>query len=63
MNFKRLFGWEDGTPEDEGEGPVVLTLTVQGKTYTRRYPDLETAQLRFPQFLSDMATLHGSAMP
>ena len=58
MNLKRLFGLDEETPEEEGEGPVVLTLEFQGKRYTRRYPDLDTAQLRFPSFLSDLAALH-----
>ena len=60
MNLKRLFGLENESLE-EGEGPVVLTLEFQGKLYTRRYPDLDTAQIRFPQFLSDLATLHRNA--
>ena len=57
MNFKRLLGMETGSSEDEGEGPVVLKIEYQGKTYTRRYPDFETAQLRFPQYLADLAAL------
>ncbi|MCW3099944.1 MAG: hypothetical protein JWL77_5562 [Chthonomonadaceae bacterium] len=60
MNFKRLLGMTDQHPEDEGEGPVVLTIEFRGKTYTRRYPDFETAQMRFPEFLADMATLHSN---
>ena len=58
MNLKRLFGLEDENPAEEGEGPVSIQIEFQGKTYTRRYPDLDTAQLRFPQFLSDLAALH-----
>ena len=57
MNFKRLLGMETGSSEDEGEGPVVLKIEYRGKTYTRRYPDFETAQLRFPQYLADLAAL------
>ena len=57
MNFKRLLGMETGSSEDEGEGPVVLKIEYRGKTYTRRYPDFETAQLRFPQYLADLAVL------
>ena len=48
---------ETGSSEDEGEGPVVLKIEYRGKTYTRRYPDFETAQLRFPQYLADLAVL------
>ena len=62
MSLKRLFGREDQSPEDEGEGPVVLRVEFKGKTYTRRYPDLDTAQLRFPAYLSDLATLHRNTM-
>jgi hypothetical protein len=59
MSLKRLFGFgDDENPEDEGEGPVVLRVEVHGKTYTRRYPDLDMALLRFPQFLNDLAALH-----
>lgn len=58
MSLKRLFGLEDETPEEEGEGPVVVRIEFKGKTYTRRYPDLDTAQLRFPQYLADLAALH-----
>ncbi len=61
MNLKRLLGLEDKEAE-EGEGPVAITIEFRGKTYTRRYPDFETAQLRFPQYLSDLATLHTNAM-
>lgn len=62
MNFKRLLGMENASPEDEGEGPVVLMIEFHGKTYTRRYPDFETAQMRFPQYLADMAVLHSNTM-
>ena len=62
MNFKRLLGMDNENPEDEGEGPVVLKIEFRGKTYTRRYPDFETAQLRFPQYLSDLATLHSNTL-
>ena len=62
MNLKRLLGLGNDKPEDEGEGPVVLTIEFRGKTYTRRYPDFETAQMRFPQYLADMASLHSNAM-
>lgn len=62
MSLKRLFGLEDEHSDEEGEGPVVLRIEFRGKTYTRRYPDLDTAQLRFPQYLSDLAALHRNAM-
>jgi hypothetical protein len=62
MNLKRLLGLGKENPEDEGEGPVVLTIAFRGKSYTRRYPDFETAQLRFPQYLSDLATLHSNTI-
>lgn len=58
MSLKRLFGLEDEHPEEEGEGPVVIRVEVHGKTYTRRYPDLDTALLRFPQYLADLTALH-----
>jgi hypothetical protein len=58
MSLKRLFGLEDQPPEEEGEGPVVIRIEFQGKVYTRRYPDLDTAQLRYPQYLSDLVALH-----
>jgi hypothetical protein len=61
MNLKHLFGLEDDEPEDEGEGPVIIRIEFQGKIYTRRYTDLDTAQLRFPQNLSDLAALHRNA--
>ena len=62
MSLKRLFGLEDEPPEEEGEGPVVIRIEYKGKIFTRRYPDLDTAQLRFPQYLSDLASLHRNAM-
>lgn len=62
MNFKRLLGLEEETPEDEGEGPVVLKIEFRGKTYTRRYPDFETAQMRFPQYLADLASVHSNTL-
>ena len=62
MNLKRLFGLEDDKPEEEGEGPVVIRIEVQGKIFTRRYPDLDTAQLRFPPYLSELAALHRNAL-
>ena len=63
MSLKRLFGLEDDhSAEEEGEGPVVIRIEFHGKIYTRRYPDLDTAQLRFPPYLSDLATLHRDAM-
>ncbi|HZO87588.1 MAG TPA: hypothetical protein VFB38_04555 [Chthonomonadaceae bacterium] len=62
MRLKRLFGWEDDKPEDEGEGPIVIHVEFDGKTFTRRYPDLDTAQLRFPQYLSELAALHRNAL-
>jgi hypothetical protein len=62
MNIKRLLGWEEEKPEEEGDGPIVITIEFQGKIYTRRYPDLDTAQIRFPQYLSDLATLHRNAV-
>jgi hypothetical protein len=58
MNFKHLFGLKEEMPEDEGEGPVVIRVEFHGKIYTRRYPDLDTAQIRFPQYLSDLAALN-----
>lgn len=58
MNLKRLLGFDEQPPEDEGEGPVVIRVEVNGKTFVRRYPDLDTAQLRFPQYLADLAALH-----
>jgi hypothetical protein len=61
MSLKRLFGLEEDPPEDEGEGPVVIRIEIKGKIYTRRYPDLATAQLRFPPYLSDLAALHRDA--
>ena len=60
MNLKRLLGLENQNSEDEGEGPVAVMIEFRGKTYTRRYPDFETAQLRFPQYLSDLAALHSN---
>jgi hypothetical protein len=62
MSLKRLFGLEDEKPEDEGEGPIVIRIEFQGKTYTRRYPDLDTALLRYPQYLSELAALHRNAL-
>ena len=62
MNLKRLLGLEDDKPEEEGEGLVILRIEFQGKIYMRRYPGLDTAQLRFPQYLSDLAALHRHAM-
>ena len=62
MNLKHLLGMENKSPEDEGEGPVVLKIEYRGKTYTRRYPDFETAQLRFPLYLADMAALHSHVL-
>ena len=62
MNLKRLFGMDDPIPEDEGEGPVVIRIEFHGKIYTRRYPDLDTAQLRFPLYLSDLAALNRNVM-
>ena len=56
LNLRSLFGRED-SPEEEGDGPVVIRVEVNGRTFTRRYPDRETAQLRFPQYLSDLAAL------
>ncbi len=50
MRLKRLFGWEDDKPEDEGEGPIVIHV------------ELDTAQLRFPQYLSELAALHRNAL-
>ena len=61
MNLKRMLGFEEEIPEDEGEGQIVIRVEIGGKTYTRRYPDLQTAQMRFPQYLSDLATLHSNA--
>ncbi len=61
MSLKRLFGLEHEIPDEEGEGPVVIRIEFRGKTYTRRYPDLDTAELRFPQYLSDLASLHRNA--
>lgn len=58
MSLKRLFGLEDEEPEEEGEGRIVIRVEVNGKTYTRRYPDLQMAQIRFPQYLADLAALH-----
>lgn len=58
MNLKRLLGFDEDIPEDEGEGPVVIRIEVNGKTFIRRYPDLDIAQLRFPQYLADLAALH-----
>jgi len=58
MNIKRLFGLDEDIPEDEGEGPVVIRIEINGKIYIRRYPDLDVAQMRFPQYLSDLAALH-----
>lgn len=60
MSLRRLVGLQDESPTEEGEGPVVIRIEFRGKTYTRRYPDLDTAQLRFPQYLSDLAALHRS---
>ncbi len=62
MDLKRLFGLEDAIPNEEGEGPVILRIEFQGKTYTRRYLDLDTAQLRFPQYLADLAALHRAVL-
>ncbi len=61
MNLKHLFGLDEEPLEEEGNGSVVLTIAFNGKTYTRRYPDLDTAQLRFPQYLSEIAVLHRSS--
>lgn len=58
MSLKRLFGLEEENPEEEGEGKIVIRVEVNGKTYTRRYPDLQMAQIRFPQYLADLAALH-----
>ena len=57
MNLKRLLGFDEEIPDDEGEGPVVIRVEVNGKTYVRRYPDLDMAHLRFPQYLADLAVL------
>lgn len=62
MRLKHLFGLEDDQPQDEGEGPIVIRVEFAGKTFTRRYPDLDTAQLRFPQYLSELAALHRNAL-
>jgi len=62
MNFKRMFGLGDPNPAEDGEGPVAITIEFRGKTYTRRYPDFETAQMQFPQYLADMATLHSNTI-
>ena len=61
MNFKHMFGLKDEMPDDEGEGPVVIRVEFDGKVRTRRYPDLDMAQLRFPPYLSDLAALHRNA--
>lgn len=61
MNLRHLFGSKDESPEDEGDGPIVIKIEFRGRTYTRRYPDLDTAQLRFPRYLSDLAALHRNA--
>jgi hypothetical protein len=58
MSLKRLFGLENEPPEEEGEGNIVIRVEVNGKIYTRRYPDLQMAQIRFPQYLADLAALH-----
>jgi hypothetical protein len=62
MNIKRLFGLDGPDPADEGEGPVAITIEFRGKSYTRRYPDFETAQMRFPQYLADLTTLHSNTL-
>ena len=58
MNIKRMLGLDHQNPTDDGEGPVAITIEFRGKTYTRRYPDFGTAQMQFPQYLADMASLH-----
>lgn len=58
MRLDKLFGLGRDDDEDEGEGKVVIRVEVEGKTYTRRYHDMEMAQLRFPQALADLAVLH-----
>jgi len=62
MRLKQLFGLDDKKPEEEGEGPIVIRVEFDGKTFTRRYPDLDTAQLRFPQYLSELAALHRNTL-
>lgn len=62
MNIKQLFGGDREPSGEEGEGPVVLKVEFRGKTYTRRYPDFETAQLRFPQYLADLTALHSNTL-
>jgi hypothetical protein len=60
MVMRRLFGSGDDDPENTQEGPVTIRIEVDGKTYIQRYTDLAMAQLRFPQYLADIAAVHGS---
>jgi hypothetical protein len=65
MSLKRWLGLEADPPEpeDEGEGDIVIRVEVNGKVYTRRYPDLQMAQIRFPQYLADLEALHSGLPP
>src|SRR5258708_3230690 len=57
MVWEKLFGSKENSSSEEGTGNVVIRVEVGGKTYVRRYADLESAQLRFPQYLADLAAL------
>lgn len=62
--LNRFLDWMrggEGPPEDEGEGPIAIRVEVGGKVYTRRYADLDMAQIRFPSFLAELNLLHAGA--
>lgn len=53
----RIFGRDEDEENKREPGNVVIRVEVNGKTYTQRYADMEMAQIRFPQYLADLAAL------